>query len=267
MLACHLEKLYADLLAKGRAPRSIRAYNSCVHSMLDKAVRWGLVARNVAKLVDLPRQVHRELPMLTPAEVRALLAGASQTRLEALFTLALTTGARQGELLGLRWDRVDLDSGVIKISHALQKRNGRPQLVEPKTIRSRRSIVLAGLAIKALRRHRARQAEEALSLGATWDNHMNLVFCSEVGTPLDKDNVTKRQLRKVVEASGLSIKLRFHDLRHIAASLALGQGTPITVVSEMLGHADPATTLRVYAHAIPGAQRQAADALDAALAV
>ena len=94
-----------------------------------------------------------------------------------------------------------------------------------------------------------------------------LVFTSEVGTPLDKDNVTKRQLRRVVEASGLTVKLRFHDLRHIAASLALGQGTPITVVSEMLGHADPATTLRVYAHAIPGAQRQAADALEAALAV
>ena len=99
-------------------------------------------------------------------------------------------------------------------------------------------------------------------LGQAWGNELNLVFTTPLGTPLDKDNVRKRELPPIYEAAGLPPELTFHDLRHIAASLALGNGVSITTVSEMLGHADPSTTLRVYAHAIPGAQREAAQILD-----
>ena len=103
-------------------------------------------------------------------------------------------------------------------------------------------------------------------VGAAWANELDLVFTTPIGTPLDKDNVRKRELPPLYRAVGLPPELTFHDLRrHIAASLALGIGVSIPAVSEMLGHTDPSTTLRVYAHAIPGAQREAARALDKAL--
>ena len=262
----HLQRLYADLIGEGISPTSVHVYHRCVHTMLERAVRLGLVTRNVAQLVDPPRQVRRELPMVTPEQARTFLEVARGHRMEGLFVLAITTGARQGELLGLTWDNVDLDQGEIEIRRALQKVDGEFVLVEPKTNKSIRTVALTRMAVDSLRRHKVRQAEESLRLGLTWHNSFNLVFCTSVGTPLDKTNVTKRQLRPLLKRASLPARLRFHDLRHIAASLALGQGIPIPVVSEMLGHTDSATTLRVYAHAIPGAQRQVADAFEAILA-
>jgi integrase len=230
--------------------------------MLEKAVRQNALVRNVASLADLPRRVRRDLPMITIQQAQAFLEVVREHRLEALFVLAITTAARQGELLGLTWDTVHMDSGLIDISWALQKVDGRVELVEPKTSSSVRSIALTDLAIAALRRHSARQIRESMYLGSAWNNDLNLVFTTPVGTPLDKDNVRKRELPPLLRAAGLSTQLTFHDLRHIAASLALGNGVSIPTVSEMLGHADAATTLRVYAHAIPGAQREAARTLD-----
>ncbi|MSQ17739.1 MAG: site-specific integrase [Dehalococcoidia bacterium] len=261
-----LQHFYADLGRAGFAPKSIRNYHSCVHAMLEKAVRLEMIPRNVARLVDLPRVVHRELPMVTPQEARAFLRSAGDHRLEALFVLGITTGARQGELLGLTWNKVHFDDGYIEIRHALQKVNGQATLVEPKTARSSRTVALTSMAMEALRTHRLRQMKESFELGPAWRNEYNLVFTTSIGTPLDKDNVTKREFKAVIKAAGLSAKLRFHDLRHIAASLALSNGTPVHVVSEMLGHSDAAITLRVYAHLIPGAQRQAALALENVLA-
>jgi len=155
--------------------------------------------------------------------------------------------------------------GLINIRRALQKVDGKVVLVEPKTPSANRTLALTELAVAALKRHRASQIRERMYIGAAWENELNLVFTTPVGTPLDKDNVRKRELPPLYKAAGLPLKLTFHDLRHIATSLALGSGVPIPAVSEMLGHTDASTTLRVYAHAIPGAQREAARALDKAL--
>jgi len=263
----HIEALYAKLSSRGYSPKSIRIYHSVIYSMLEKAIRWGVMPRNVARLVDLPRQVHRELPMLTPEEARAFLEAAKENRLEALFVLAITTAARQGELLGLTWDRVDLDGCTINVRQALQRLNGQYQIVETKTPQSMRSIALTSMAVASLRRHLERQEMEKNQLGSAWNNNLNLVFTTHVGTPLDRNNVRRRELQSVLKWAGLPLHLRFHDLRHITASLALAQGMPVTAVSEMLGHTDAATTLRVYAHAIPGAPRKVADALEAVLQV
>jgi integrase len=165
LAASDLERLYADLIGKGASPKSVLNYHRCIHAMLEKAVRWGILARNVAKLASLPRQVRHELPMVTPTQARAFLQATREHRLEALFVLAITTGARQGELLGLAWDRVHLDEGFIEVRQALQKQNGHPTLVEPKTSRSIRSIALTGMAVDALRRHWVNQMKEALYLG------------------------------------------------------------------------------------------------------
>lgn len=260
-----LERMYAMLTEKGAAPKSVRIYHGVIHSMLEKAVKQNVLVRNVASLADLPRKVRRDLPMITPQQAQAFLHATREHRLEGLFVLAITSAARQGELLGLTWDCVDLDAGLIDVRKALQKVEGKRVLVEPKTPSSVRTIALTELAKAALGRHRERQIRERMYVGAAWLNELNLVFTTPVGTPLDKDNVRKRELPQLYKAAGLPPELTFHDLRHIAASLALGSGVSIPTVSEMLGHTDPSTTLRVYAHAIPGAQREAARALDKVL--
>ena len=140
------------------------------------------------------------------------------------------------------------------------------ELVEPKTSSSVRSIALTEIAIAALWRHKANQIREKMYLGQAWANELNLVFTTTAVAPLDKDNVRKQELPPLYRAAGISTKLTFHDLRHIAASLLLGDGVPIPTMSDMLGHTDSTTTLRVYAHAIPGVERQAAHALDKLLA-
>lgn len=263
----HIEALYAKLSSKGYSPKSVRIYHSVMYSMLEKAIRWGVLPRNVARLVDLPRQIHRELPMFTPEQARAFLDAAKENRLEALFVLAITTAARQGELLGLTWDRVDLDEGTINVRQALQRLNGQYQIVETKTPQSMRSIALPPMAVAALRRHLERQETVKTELGSAWNNNLNLVFTTHVGTPLDRNHVRRRELQSILKGACLPLHIRFHDLRHISASLALAQGMPVTAVSEMLGHTDAATTLRVYAHAVPGAPRKVADALEAVLQV
>lgn len=152
----HLERLYGDLSAKGLSPTTVSTYHSRIHTMLSKAMRLGLVSRNVSELVDLPRKPAKEPPMFTPEQTRDFLAAAKGHRLEALFALAITTGARQGELFGLTWDRVDFDAGEIEIRRTLQKVDGSFELAEPKTPRSKRRIALTGVAVEALRRHRVR---------------------------------------------------------------------------------------------------------------
>jgi integrase len=255
-----VQRLYSNVRGSAR-----NAY-LVVHSMLEKAVRWDMVPRNVADLVDAPPTPRREVAALTPVEARRFLDAISGHRLESLFTLAITTGARSGELLGLSWHQVDFNSSTISIRRSLQEINGRFTLTEPKTKRSHRTIAISKIAVESLRRHRVRQLEESLLLGQVWRNEWNLVFTSEIGTPVDRHHVLRRHYRPLLVKAGLPVTLRFHDLRHIAASLALGQGMPIPTVSEMLGHSDAATTLRVYAHAMPGVQRQVAQAMDAVLA-
>ena len=198
--------------------------------------------------------------MFTQMQAKDFLAAAKGHRLEALFALAITTGARQAELLGLTWDRVNLE-----IREALQRIEGSFQLVEPKSPHSERRLALTPIAVDALRRHKVRQAEEALRVGPAWVNEFNLVFTTTVGTSLDRTNVLRRQLRPLLQTAQLP-PIHFHALRHIANSLALGEGVPVAVVSQMLGHANPAITLGIYAHAIPGAQREAARAIQNLLA-
>ena len=161
---------------------------------------------------------------------------------------------------------MNLGSAEIDIRHTLQRVNRMFALVDPKTKQSIRTVSLPNIAAEALQRHRKRQMEEALRAGPSWNNAMNLVFTTEVGTPIEKTDLRRRELHPQLTRAGLSTALRFHDLRHVSASLLLGQGLPITLVSEMLGHVSASTTLRIYAHAIPGERRQVADAMDALLA-
>ena len=184
-------------------------------------------------------------------------------RLEALWVLAISTGLRRGELLGLTWDDIDLDRRQLRVTKALQRVSGKGLvLVETKTRRARRSIVLPVGAAEALRRQRGRQAEERLAAGSSW-KETDFVLKSSDGTALDPDNVG-RSFALLLDRAKLP-RMRFHDLRHSCASLLLAQHVPPRVVMETLGHSRISVTLDTYTHVMPALQRDAADAMDRAL--
>lgn len=221
-------------------------------------------SNGMCDLVDPPRMLHHEIVVLSSEQVRMLLEAAKGERLEALFVLAVTTGMRQGELLALRWKDVDLDSASLMIRATLQRVRGQGFVfLSPKTKRSRRKITLSSRAVEALRRHQAQQAEERAALGSGWDEQ-DLVFPNGIGRPFEGGNVVYRELRPLLAKAGLP-KIRFHDLRHTAATLLLLQGVHVKIVSELLGHASVAITLDLYSHVLPNMQRQAASAMDTLL--
>ena len=258
-----VQRLYAGRLERGLSPTTVRHLHTTLHTALSQAAKWGLVARNVISLVSPPRSTHREMAVLSPEETRALLGAAAGDGLEALFVLALSTGMRQGELLGLRWKGVNLEARRLHVTTSLQWTRDGPVFAEPKTARSRRQITLTQAAVDVLRRHRVEQAQERLQLGASWEDN-DLVFTNDIGRPVSPW-ILIRHFHALLGKANVP-KVRFHDLRHSAATLLLGQGVHPKIVSEMLGHSNIATTLDLYSHVTPVMQRQAADVMDAVLA-
>jgi integrase len=253
----HVERLIARLPL---APKGRRNVLSLLARVLAVAERRGLVARNVARLVDPPRVVAPERSALTPDAARRILEVVRGDRLEALWVLALATGLRMAELLGLTWADVDRTSGTISVRHALVRHRGRYVLDEPKTRRSIRTIVLPSFAREALEEHRRRQLEERLAAGAPTED--GLVFVSPAGRPINGGWLSHRW-RKLAAAAGLD--LRFHDLRHGQASLLVALGVHPRVVAERLGHATTRMAMDRYAHVDLALDREAAERLDAAL--
>lgn len=256
----HLQELYSDLLTKGLAPRSVRNVHVVIRRALGQAERWGFIPRNAAALVDKPRAERPEITTLTEDQVRALLVAAAGTRFEALYVLAITTGMRQGELLGLHWRDIDLDRGALQVRWTLTPAKGGFHFAEPKTTRSRRRVELGPTAIASLRRHRVAQNAERMALAGGWIDN-DLVFANEIGNPVDATNLTQRSFRRLLAAAGLR-RIRFHDLRHTAATLMLGRGVHPKLVSEMLGHSQVAITLDLYSHVTPTMHREAAAVMD-----
>ena len=259
----HLQKHYADRLAAGSAPSSVAHLHAVLHRALSQAARWRVVIRNVAELVDAPRVARKEMHVLSPEQVRQLLQAASGDDLEAFYVLAVTTGARLGELLGLHWRDVDLDDASLNIVTSLQRAQNGLEFVEPKTARSRRHVSLTTAAVKGLRDHRKRQNEARLA-AKEWAD-LDLVFCNEKGRPIEDGNLRRRSFVRLLEKAGLQ-PIRLHDLRHTAATLMLGQGIHPKIAAEMLGHSQIAVTLDLYSHVTPTMQRQATEAIDALLA-
>ena len=214
-------------------------------------------------MVSAPRGARIEPKVLTPGEARQLLDAARGDRLEALYSVALALGLRQGEALGLKWSDIDLDAGVLRVRRAAQRiPHQGTRLVEAKTVRSRRALVMPPVVISALRSHRARQNLERLAAGERWIDN-DLVFASMTGTLSDGPNVTHR-FRRLLKTAGLP-PMRFHDLRHACASLLLVQGVHPRVVMETLGHSQISLTMNTYSHVLPALQREAADKMEAVL--
>lgn len=265
----HLTKLYPEAVQSlykskidiGLSGRSVEHIHAVLRRALAQALKWDRVARNVALLVDAPRPSHHEIRPFTPTEARAFLQAVRGERFEALFSTVLAVGLRMGEALGLRWVDINVDSGTLSVNAALQRLNGKLQLVETKSARSRRLIALPDSITAALRAHRIRQLEEALQLG--YRNELGLVFVSPTGTPLDARNI-RRKFRVILQKAGLP-QQRFHDLRHACASLLLAQNIHPRVVMEVLGHSQISLTMNTYSHLIPSLGRDAAKSMDAVL--
>lgn len=255
----HIQALINEKLKEGLSPRSVQYYHATVRAALNQALRWGLVKRNVANLVDPPRVQRHKITPLAPEEAMRLLKTAEGHRLSALFTVALAIGLRQGEALGLQWEDVDLESGAVTIRHQLQRVDGRLQLVEPKSDQSRRSIALPEITLASLRRHRIHQLEERMAAGTYWSD-TGFVFTTRNGTPLEGSNVRRVFLRLLKQAE--LPEVRFHDLRHTCASLLLAQNVHPRIVMETLGHSQISLTMNTYSHVAPDLQRQAAERID-----
>ena len=258
----HVERLLKRKLDSGLSPRRVEYIRAVLRRALNRALRWGLVGRNVATLVDAPRVVRPEVQPFTQAEVKAFLRAIRGDRLEALYVLALSAGLRQGELLGLRWQDVDTKGATLTVRRSLQRVNGRFEFVEPKSARSRRTVALPKSAAEALEHHEWRQGQERRAAGRRWENH-DLVFASALGRPLDGTNMTHRFQKLLADAK--LPRRRFHDLRHSCATLLLAQGVPARVVMEILGHSQISVTMNTYSHVLPEVQREAADRMDSAL--
>jgi len=246
----------------GLSARTVLYCRAVLRRALRQAVCDGIIFRNVASLAEPPRSVRPEAKVMTPEQAGEFLKAIKEDRLQALYTVALSLGLRQGEALGLRWQDIDLDQRTLRISFALQRVDGEVQLVEPKTIRSRRTLTLPESAVRSLRSHRVRQKEERLKAGEDWQEG-GFVFTTAIGTPLDPRNVL-REYHAALKRTGLP-RFRFHDLRHSCASLLLAQGVQPRTVMEVLGHSQISITMDTYAHVMPAMLRDAADAMDSAL--
>jgi integrase len=198
---------------------------------------------------------------LTPEQTKRLVEFVSEDRLAALYVLAVTAGLRQGELLGLKWEDVDLDHAILRVKRTLLGiKDGKPVFGTPKTAKGRRSVKLTAKAVEALEKHRERQIEERKQLVKLWRD-CDLVFPTRVGTPISRHNLVTRSFKPLLVRAGLP-DIRFHDLRHTCATLMLVVGTNPKVVQEMLGHANVSITLDTYSHLLPNMQGEAVGRLD-----
>lgn len=272
----HIQALYGHLQEEeGLSPRTIRSLHAVIRQGLGYANRTGAAARNVADLVELPQMERRKVEAMTGEEAARFLEAAREDRYHPLWAVLLTGGLRPGEALALKWDDVDLEAGKIHVQRSLTRRGVEGwKLVEPKTNRGRRVVVLPGVTVGALREWKVKQAEERLRLGAEYEAH-GFVFATPFGKPLDGPNLYNRNFRDVMERAGLGEwkgegddgtfepAYRLYDLRHTCATLMLRDGTNPKVVSERLGHASVAFTMDVYAASLPDLQEDAAAKLDA----
>lgn len=280
----HLQEYYGKALAQGRvspytlaqeepdapekvvtelSPNTVKYIHGVLRIALQAAVRMQLIKSNPCTLVRPPRTDPREMKTLSPAESMALIKAFEGTTLHIPILLAVMTGMRRGEILGLRWRNVDLEGGVLSVAEALGEINGKTFFKPPKTAKSRRTIALPAIAVEALRKHRAEQGKKSLSVGlrATFDK-FDLVCPNPLGEPWPPGQLST-SFRKRTRTLGM--KLRFHDLRHTHITHLLAAGVNPKVACERAGHSTVAFTLNVYSHVTPGLQEDAAIRIDAAL--
>lgn len=257
----HIERMMRDL-REGEAGLGVatsRRVFATLRGALNKAVRQGVLATNPCANVELESEVEHRRPSMVwqPAQARAFLKHVAADRLFAMYQVVITCGLRRGEVIAVRWEDVDLEAGLMLIHRSTVQIGGKIYEGAPKTKRSRRIVPLDSDTVAALRAHRRRQAKEQLAAGAEWANSESRVFTRSDGAALVPEAVS-RNFRALSAAAEVPV-IRFHDLRHTSASLALAGGVPMRVVSDRLGHSTIAITSDLYTKVYDEVAKDAAE--------
>jgi integrase len=256
----HLQHLFDSLIGKGIGYYAILKAHTMLRSALSRAVKLELIPKNPASLVVLPRKPATEMHILDESQVNRLLVASIGHRLEALIHLAIIGGMREMELLGLKWTDLDWGKQTLKVERQLLRAHGEGiQFSSPKTKYGKRSLKLGSKTTEILRKHYNLQQEDRIKSGDQW-RELGLMFPNHFGGPLEFRNLI-RDYRILLQATGLP-RIRFHDLRHTAASIMLNHNIPVIVVSRRLGHSKPSITLDIYGHLMANAQDEVAELLD-----
>ena len=261
--ALQVQSLYRERLDSGLSGSTVQKVHHVLHKALAQAVRLNIIPHNPADNVKAPTPTPKEMHPLSASDARKLLEAASGNKLEALYVLAIHTGMRRGELLGLKWEDVDLENATVRVRRTLTRKGTGYGLGEPKTKKSRRTVRLTQKAVEALGSHRVRQAQEKLRIGSLYQDQ-DLVFAGQNGGFINPSNLRQRSFKSLLKRAGLP-QITFHDLRHTYASLLFQKNVHPKIVSDTLGHASVAITLDTYSHMLPGMGSEAADAMREAL--
>lgn len=258
-----VQKLLNTQTRRGVPAVTVRYTRNILKQALAYAQATGKVTQNAASLAKAPPGGSPERPLLSMEQLQALLRVAAATEYEPIYWTALQLGLRQGELLALRWQDVNLLEGMLFVRHTLSGiKDGRPVLTEPKTETSKRMVPMPETVQTLLRSHRARQNQQRLAHGRTWKDN-DLVFCDPNGEPISGQRI-RASFRRFAKEASLPEEAHFHDLRHVCATMLAEQGVPLRVAMEILGHRDMRTAELVYKHARESAMRDAMTSLDSA---
>ncbi|GMA59690.1 site-specific integrase [Alicyclobacillus fastidiosus] len=256
----HLQNLYTSMRTgeKSVSNRTIQLTHVILHDALDRAVKWGILSRNVAEAVEPPKVERRHTTIWTLDQALNFLQinRPHEDRCWIGFYIAIMTGMRQGEILALKWSDIDFDRGFIRIQRTLSWVNGIPIFQDPKTEKSRRSVAMFEDLGKTLTNHRRKQIAEKLQMGLAYEDN-DLVIARIDGRPMHQRTFADAWYRSLKRTDLPHI--RFHDLRHTHASILLEQDVHLKVVSERLGHSTISITADLYSHVLPGLQKRAAD--------
>jgi integrase len=260
--AYEVQKLYNDMKQRGLSARTIRYTHNVLSSALKQSIRWKMINQNPCELCELPRLGKTEMKYLSTEETVKFLNTAKESKRYIIFLVAIETGMRPEEYLALKWKDIDFTNQMLSVKRAIvwRRKGGGYDFTEPKTNKSRRSIPISKSVIIELKNHRRKQLEEKMKLGSEYQN-LDLVFASEIGTPLYSKNIIDRHFKPLLKKAELP-NLRLYDLRHTTATLLLSAGENPKVVSERLGHASIVLTLDTYSHVLPTMQAEATNKLE-----
>lgn len=254
LTAEYVQAFYSKKLKEGLTPKTVHNIHGLLHKALGNAVRWKLIPSNVCDLVTLPRIPYKEKTVLTLEQAHIFLAQVQTHHLKALLTLAIITGMRRGELLGLKWQDINFENCSLRVNRAVSYTTSHGFLeTEPKTTRSRRTIMLPVFVVEVLLQHRAQQEIQRCKAGNAWIER-DLVFTNAQGSYISESSMLK-SFKRLLKKCGLPC-MRFHDLRHSAASILFSWGTHPKVVQEILGHSQISVTLDIYSHMLPSMQEE-----------
>jgi integrase len=256
----HLKQLYLAKKNEGRGARTVQLIHAVMHSILNQAVKEGILGRNPASAVERPKVEQTERHILTDRQSQQLILGSMGTRLETLIYMALMTGMREGELLGLKWPDVDWTKGQLHIQRQLQRIKGEGcVLVPPKTKAGRRQIKLGQGILDRLAAHQREQELMKAAMRDRWEEN-DLIFPNTLGKPMASENMLV-EFKRLLKENGLPM-IRFHDLRHTSISVMLDMGTPVNTVQRRAGHSKASVTTDTYGHSLAHSEDEAAERIE-----